>query len=134
MRISVSVAGSPTANSNAVRCGAEFEVETIDQVALDRMVQTVRQCDAVVRRTDCQTQDSGGGVPSGSTAATGRSLGSGKRLATEKQVKAIHAIARRQGVELDGVLHDRFSVSRVSELSISEASTMIDELKTPTPA
>lgn len=129
MRISVSVAGSPTARSNTVRCSAEFEAEAIDQGTLERMVQTVRQCDAVVRRSHDQTQDSGGSAPTESKSPPGRSSAGGKRLATEKQVKAILAMARRQGVELGYVLHDRFGVSQVAELSISEASTMIDELK-----
>jgi hypothetical protein len=38
-------------------------------------------------------------------------------------------MARRQGVELARTLHERFGVSSVSALTIREASTLIDELK-----
>ena len=51
------------------------------------------------------------------------------RLATEKQVNAIHAMAKRQGIELSQVLHDRFSGKGVTDLSIRDASQLIDELK-----
>ena len=54
---------------------------------------------------------------------------SAKRLATEKQVNAISAMAKRQGMTLDRTLHDRFGASSLSALTISEASTLIDELK-----
>ncbi len=52
-----------------------------------------------------------------------------KRFATEKQINAIMAMSKRQGVTLDRTLHDRFGVSALSALTIGEASTLIDELK-----
>jgi hypothetical protein len=52
-----------------------------------------------------------------------------KRLATEKQVNAIKVMSKRKGVTLDRTLNDRFGVSELSALTISEASTLIDELK-----
>ncbi|WP_218932616.1 hypothetical protein [Roseimaritima multifibrata] len=48
---------------------------------------------------------------------------------TEKQVNATSAGAKRQGVTLERTLHDRFGVSALSALTISEVSTLIDELK-----
>ncbi|QDS94205.1 hypothetical protein FF011L_29840 [Roseimaritima multifibrata] len=54
---------------------------------------------------------------------------SAKRLVTEKQVNATSAGAKRQGVTLERTLHDRFGVSALSALTISEVSTLIDELK-----
>lgn len=53
----------------------------------------------------------------------------GRRLATDKQINAIAAMSKRQGVSLDRTLHDRFGVSSLPALTISEASTLIDELK-----
>ena len=134
MKITVSVAGAATASSSAVRCSAEFEAEAIDPATLDRIVQTVQQCEAAVHRTQGPPPRAQGHAPepSGSPPARPDSRSAAaKRLATEKQVKAIQAMARRQGIELGYVLHDRFGVSRVSELSISEASMVIDELKKP---
>ena len=53
------------------------------------------------------------------------------RGATTSQVRAIHAIANRNGVALAGVL-GQFSVSRPDDLSIRDASSVIDQLKNPT--
>lgn len=51
------------------------------------------------------------------------------RLATDKQIKAIQTIASRQGIQLNRTIYDRFGVLQLSALSISEASSLIDELK-----
>ena len=50
------------------------------------------------------------------------------RSATQSQVRAIKAIAGRNRVDLSSLI-DRYCVSSVDELSISEASSVIDELK-----
>ncbi|WP_302120598.1 hypothetical protein [Allorhodopirellula heiligendammensis] len=38
-------------------------------------------------------------------------------------------MSKRQGVELNRTLHDRFGVTSLSALTITEASSLIDELK-----
>jgi len=54
---------------------------------------------------------------------------SGKhRAATTSQVRALHAIATRQGFNLTERLRERFGLFRAEDLSISEASRMIDDL------
>ena len=55
--------------------------------------------------------------------------GHGPRRATGSQVKAIHAIAGRNRIDVTRLVQDRFSVQRPDDLSISDASTLIDELK-----
>ena len=49
--------------------------------------------------------------------------------ATASQVRALHAIANRQGLNLEAALRDRFDIDRPDALTIAEASEMIDELK-----
>lgn len=49
--------------------------------------------------------------------------------ATASQVRALHAIANRHGLNLQAVLLDRFDVDRPDALTIAEASEMIDEMK-----
>jgi hypothetical protein len=51
------------------------------------------------------------------------------RPATVNQVRAIQAIARRLGADLEGLLREEFAVERVEDLSMAEASRMIDDLK-----
>ena len=53
------------------------------------------------------------------------------RPATASQARAIRAIAGRQRIDLHQLLGDRFNVSRPEDLSISDASSLIDELKGP---
>ena len=53
----------------------------------------------------------------------------GARPATPAQIKALHAIARHQGLDLAVVLRQRWQVERPGDLSLRQASTLIDELK-----
>ena len=51
------------------------------------------------------------------------------RPATSSQVRALNAIAERQRLNLANVLAERFQIQTADELSITEASELIDELK-----
>ena len=56
--------------------------------------------------------------------------GSHPRGATEGQVRAIYAISKRNSVQLAGML-GAFKVTRPEDLSIQDASSLIDQLKNP---
>lgn len=60
------------------------------------------------------------------TAPRTRSPG---RSATTSQVRAIRAIADRQGIALRDHLSHRFGVQRPEDLTLADASALIDELK-----
>ena len=51
------------------------------------------------------------------------------RKATASQVRALHAIANRQGFDLAETLQEGFGTGRPEDLSITEASQLIDTLK-----
>jgi hypothetical protein len=51
------------------------------------------------------------------------------RPATSSQVKALAALARRHGADLDGLLRDDFGVARPEDLTLPQASQLIDRLK-----
>ena len=57
---------------------------------------------------------------------------SNARKATASQARALHAIADRQGLDLAAELQRRFGVASPEDLSITEASQTIDELKSLT--
>lgn len=59
----------------------------------------------------------------------GASRSGGQRQATQSQVKAIHSIARNRRIDIAQFLSTRFHVSRPDDLSIKEASQVIDDLK-----
>jgi hypothetical protein len=55
--------------------------------------------------------------------------GDNPRPATASQVRAIEAIAKRQRLDLPLYLENRFRVHSAGELTLAEASALIDELK-----
>jgi hypothetical protein len=52
-----------------------------------------------------------------------------RKPATESQVRAIRTIAHRQGADLAGLLARDFRVERPEDLTLSQASRLIDSLK-----
>jgi hypothetical protein len=57
-----------------------------------------------------------------------------RKPATSNQVKAILAIARRQNADLVGLLRQEFDVEQPEDLSLRQASQLIDLLKVPAEA
>jgi hypothetical protein len=51
------------------------------------------------------------------------------RRATASQVRAIQAICDREGFDLPAILREQFQVTSAGELSITQASQLIDQLK-----
>ena len=51
------------------------------------------------------------------------------RYATQSQIRAIHAISQRNQIDAAQIANQRFQVNDVAELTIQEASSLIDELK-----
>ena len=49
--------------------------------------------------------------------------------ATKSQIRAIFAITKRQGLDPHKVISDRYRVHKMEDLTIREASAIIDELK-----
>jgi len=67
-----------------------------------------------------------------SNGHTGKSNGrrrDGTRAATASQVRALNAIADRRKLDLNALLAERFQIEDPAGLTITEASNLIDELK-----
>jgi len=73
------------------------------------------------------------GHHNGAANGTGQSNGHHPRIevarATQSQIRAIFAIARRQGLDPHKVINDRYRVHRMEDLTIRDASALIDELQ-----
>ncbi|MCE9534621.1 MAG: hypothetical protein K8T89_26400 [Planctomycetes bacterium] len=70
------------------------------------------------------------GNGNGSNGHSAPRNGSAKpRPATTSQVRAIRAIAERLNIDLDKLLRDDYRVGKAEELSIGDASALIDSLK-----
>ena len=138
--------GLPDYGSLGARCHVEFEIDRclIDQ-DLDGFHHKVASAFAACRQAvnDQLTQQSEHSSPNGNghagnnpsrnghSHANGKSQGTRHEVgtATQSQVRAIFAIARRQRVDPANLVRERFNVERLEDLSIREASTLIDDLK-----
>ena len=134
--------GQPDYGSFGASCHVEFEIDRsmLDQ-NLDGFHQKVADAFAACRQAvnDQLAQQSGhsspqpgngqsNGIPH-HTRHTRHSTGGDVAGATKSQIRAIHAIARRQQVDPQSLVQDRFHRDRLEDLSIREASSLIDELK-----
>ena len=81
-----------------------------------------------------QQHATGRNEASRSTTNGYRSNGNGRQPtnnpppATASQIRALHAIANRQGLNLEAALQERFDLSDAATLTVAEASQLIDEL------
>ena len=139
--------GLPDYGSFGASCHVEFEIDRclIDQ-DLDGFHQKVAGAFAACRQavndqlaqqsvqsSPTSDKNASNGVPhhNGHTrhSGNGQSNGGDVGSATQSQVRAIFAIARRQRVDPANLVRERFNVERLEDLSIREASTLIDDLK-----
>ena len=72
------------------------------------------------------SQSNGEAVLAGRTAAEAPRSG---KPATASQVSAIRSIARRKGADLVAMLGDQYDVGRPEDLTLRQASALIDRLK-----
>lgn len=148
--------GLPNYGSLGASCHVEFEVDPawIDADP-DRFRRKVHQaydaCHQAVQERLRREKDNDEGflipefrTPSEEVSAgrepgnSGRGDGSQHRrhagTSTQNQLRAIFSLARRQRIDPQRLAGERFGVDRIEDLSIREASTMIDELKRDAPA
>lgn len=129
--------GLPDYGSVGASCHVELEVDqSLLATDLDGFHHKVRQafvaCSQAVKDELHRQQPTNGHQPgdasSGSAANCNGQRRDKTRKATASQVRALEAIAKRQLFDLGDLLHHRFGTSQVAELSITEASSLIEEL------
>lgn len=137
--------GEPNYGSRGASCNVEFDLDgSFDNGGSARFQEAARKAYAACRQAveaelqtvGADTGDVGGQHTSparqnGRSGANGNRAGSGPRAATASQVRAIHAIANRNRIDLPSLLSSQFDVSRPEDLSIVDASALIDLLKEP---
>ena len=127
--------GLPDYGSLGASAHVEFELDGgYDNGSTESFQDAVRRaylaCRQAVEAELTSQSQVGGQHQSPATNRVANQTKPGTRGATTSQVRAIHAIANRNGVALAGVL-SQFNVSRPDDLSIRDASSLIDQLKNP---
>jgi hypothetical protein len=132
--------------SLGANCHVEFEIDpTLLQSNLDGFHEKARQAfvacqqavnDQLARQAQNGVAKNGNGHVNGHSPPDSTSSNNGKghmpgksRPATPSQARAIRAIASRQRLDLQKLLENRFGVDRPEGLRLSDASSLIDELK-----
>ena len=143
--------GQPNYGSLGASCDVQLELDGTllfadPQGLQDRIRSAYAECErAIAAELDRQTSseetstrhgsaNNGDGPTNGhrrmnDTSQSGAD--SSPRRATPGQIRALHAIANRQGLDLTDVLQDRFGLYSVEFLSVTEASQLIHELNDP---
>jgi hypothetical protein len=125
--------GLPDYGSFGASCHVEFEIDrSLIDHDMEGFQRKVASAFAACRQAvnDQLLQPSGHLPSNGNGHIYSNSVRQKAGRATQSQVRAIFAIARQQKFDPAIVVHERFNVARPEELSIREASTLIDELKT----
>lgn len=124
--------GEPDYGSRGASVNLELELDAGSASDPNRLRERIRHLFQLARGS-IQEELSGNGQTAATNgnghANSGNGNGQRSRAATQSQVRAIHAIANRQRIDLGQLLSQRFQVGRPEDLSISEASQLIDSLK-----
>ncbi len=131
MKLSIGLSrkvGQPNFGSLAASCSVEFEVEgSMLQSNLEGFHHHVRNgfvaCEKAVE-DELARHEANPQSESHNNGERGQA-----RRATTAQVRAILAIGHRQRADISQLVNDRFQVGRPEDLSVKEASQLIDELK-----
>ena len=135
LKVSVSLSrASPGPGSPSVTVTLEADLEGSALTDPARLRDQMRAPLAAIREVLAHEMPdvavaSGGSSPRAPTR-NGNGRG-GNRPATAAQVRAITALARRQGLDLGAWLREHAGVNRVEDLTVQQASGVIDDLKAP---
>jgi hypothetical protein len=134
--------GDANYGSRGASVNVEIELESALVSQPDQLKDRIRQIFNSLRSSLSEELNGNGAHPTAANTGQGNGNGSqnvsgqassGKaqpaRPATQSQIKAIHAIARSQQLDLARFLRDRFNRERPEDLTIKEASGAIDDLK-----
>ena len=128
--------GEANFSSRGASVNLEVEVDSGLVREPDRLQEKINYLFGLAEESVDQQLDSKGQPEStGQRNGNGHAAGDGQngngngRSATQSQVRAIHAIASRTRIDLTVLLRERFGVDRPDDLSLRDASTLIDDLK-----
>jgi hypothetical protein len=135
--------GEPNFGSRGASVNLELELEAAVVDSPDRLRDQIRHLFRLAKTSideelgtapRCGAQPARNGADAAPHNGNGQTNGAAVRRATPSQVRAIHAIARRQQLDLAPLLRQRFEIDRPDLLTVQDASTLIDDLEGRTAA
>lgn len=125
--------GEPNYGSRGASVNLQMELEASVVRDPDELRRKIKYLFGLAK--SCVEDELAASQPNGSrkngSAKPNSSEQTSNRHATDKQVRALHAIAGRLRLNLASELRTRFDVGRPDELSVQQASEFIDALKAP---
>jgi hypothetical protein len=129
--------GEPNYGSRGASVNVELEVESGLVGDPDALMTRIRSLFTLAKRSVDAELGSPAPNPNGDGRAPREPQPDGRRnnqpsdvrYATSSQVRAIRAICNRQGLDARQVANERFRVNDLEELTVREASSLIDDLK-----
>lgn len=133
--------GESNYGSRGASVNVEMELESALASEPGKLQERIRQLFGIVRSSLAEelnghgngTATNGNGTAPQAPAHTNGNAAPRRegtpRPATQSQIKALHAIAKSQGTDLGKVLREQYHLRRPDDLSIREASALIDQLK-----
>ncbi|HWA98968.1 MAG TPA: hypothetical protein VG713_10770, partial [Pirellulales bacterium] len=114
--------------SRGASVNLELDLGLVDQP--DRLRERVRHLFTLAKASVEEELASNAAPTNGAASLNGheRQRDNGRR-ATASQVRALQAICTRQGLDLAALVNDHFGTRDPANLSITEASELIDQLK-----
>jgi len=130
--------GETNYGSRGASVNMELELESSLVGEPAKLQERIRQIFGIVRTSLAEelngnghgaTQNTNGNGHAKTDSAGSNAVARQPRAATQSQVRAIHAIAKDQGIQLARLLRGPYQVDRAEDLSIKQASELIDALK-----
>jgi len=130
--------GEPNFGSRGASVNLEIEIDSALIADPNRLHGKIRQLFALAKDSVDEELNGRGRDGEHQSGHAGSSNGNGEhhrqndrngRRATASQVRALFAIASRERIDLPQLIRERFQVDRAEDLSLRNASTLIDDLK-----
>jgi len=131
--------GESNYGSRGASVNIEMELEAALVSEPAKLQERIRQLFAIVRASlteELRSNGSGADQHGSCNNGLAKDAGPGGNAeirqrggATRSQVRAIHAIASKQGIHIDQLLQNRYQTDRPDDLTIKQASELIDSLK-----
>jgi hypothetical protein len=127
--------GEANYGSRGASVNVEMELESSLVGEPAKLQERIRQLFGIVRTSLTEELNGTGnasanGHPKAENAAKNASgRDANFRAATQSQIKALFGISKNQNVDLIRLLRERYRVERPDDLSLKQASALIDELK-----